>query len=148
MMIADTHVHVWDLGRARYPWLDGDDSILNRTWRIGELESYRKTAGVTTGVLVQASGNLEDTELMLETARDTDWIGGVVAWLPLMDTRETLHLLEERFLAEEYFKGVRHQIHDERDPRWLLQAPVVDSLKLLASFDPQPATDRDKRKIR
>lgn len=134
MKIIDTHVHVWDLEKASYPWLDGDQSILNRTWRIEEIESDRKEAGIVAGVLVQASGNLEDTELMLETARKTDWIKGVVAWLPLMDSNETERLLGEKFLKEKYFKGIRHQVHDEKDLNWLLQPIVTESLKILASY--------------
>lgn len=133
--IIDTHVHIWDLEKAQYPWLQGDKSILNRTWRIEEIKNERKEAGVTAGVLVQASGNFEDTELMLETAYNTDWVCGVVGWLPLIDTKTTKRLLEERFLNEKYFKGVRHQIHDEKDSKWLLQPPVIESLKLLASFN-------------
>ena len=134
MKIIDTHVHVWDLEKADYPWLTNDDSILNRTWRIEEIENERIEAGITAGVLVQASGNLEDTDLMLDTARRTDWINGVVAWLPLMDPKATQALLEERFLQEKYFKGVRHQIHDEKDPNWLLQPEVIESLKILSSY--------------
>ena len=135
MRMIDTHVHIWDLEKAQYPWLQGENSILNRTWRIEEIENDRKKAGVTAGVLVQASGNIEDTELMLESAYKTDWICGVVGWLPLMDTKATQRLLEERFLEEKYFKGARHQVHDEKDPKWLLQPAVIESLKLLASFD-------------
>ena len=134
MRIIDTHVHVWDLEKAKYPWLEGDNSILNRTWQIDEITQERKEAGITAGVLVQASGNLEDTDLMLETAYKTDWIFGVVGWLPLMDVNATQELLEERFLKEKYFKGVRHQIHDETDPKWLLQPMVLKSLQLLASY--------------
>ena len=135
MRIIDTHVHIWDLEKAQYPWLQGDNSILNRTWRIEEIENDRKEAGITAGVLVQASGNIEDTELMLEAALKSDWICGIVGWLPLMDTKATQRLLEERFLKEKYFKGVRHQVHVEKDPKWLLQPAVIESLKLLASFD-------------
>jgi L-fuconolactonase len=132
MKIIDTHVHIWDLEKVDYPWLKGDTSMLNRTWRIDEIDEERKKAGVAAGVLVQASGNLEDNELMLDTARKTEWIAGVVAWLPLMDPKATHRLLEERFLKEKYFKGVRHQVHDERDARWLLQPNVIESLKILA----------------
>ena len=32
-------------------------------------------------------------------------------------------------------KGVRHLIHDEADPRWLLQDTVLESLGLLAAYD-------------
>ena len=83
MNMVDTHIHVWDLKRAEYPWLKGNTSILNRTWTIGELEEERKIAGISVGVLVQASGNFEDTDLMISVAQKTDWIRGVVGWLPL-----------------------------------------------------------------
>jgi len=129
--IIDTHIHVWDFEKADYPWLKEDTSILNRTWQIDEIEDERKREGITNGVLVQASCNLEDTEHMLDVARSTAWINGVVCWLPLMDTDATQKLLEEKFLKEKYFKGVRHLIHDEKDPAWLLQPSVVESLKLL-----------------
>ena len=133
--ITDTHIHIWDLQKASYPWLQGDQSILNRTWSIEEIDDKRKEAGVTRGILVQAAGNSEDTELMLETAARTSWIGGVVAWLPLTDTNATRQLLEQRFLSEPYFKGVRHQIHDEKDTKWLLKPSVIDSLQLLAKYN-------------
>ena len=134
-MIIDTHVHVWDPGRAEYPWLQNDRSILNRAWSIEQLEQERKQAGITGGVLVQASPNNEDTAIQFETAYRADWIRGVVAWLPLMDPETTKVLLEEKYLEEKYFKGVRHQIHDEKDPRWLLQPGVIKSLEILAEYD-------------
>jgi len=133
-MIIDTHVHVWDLNRAEYPWLHGNDSILNKTWRIEQLGDERKQAGITAGVLVQASGNVEDTDLMLETARNTAWISGVVGWLPLMDTEATQRMLEEKWQNEKYLKGARHQIHDEADAEWLLQPAVINSLQLVSSY--------------
>lgn len=135
MKIIDTHVHIWDIEKVEYPWLKGDTSILNRTWRIEEIEEERKKAGVTAGVLVQASGNLEDNELMLAIARKTEWIAGVVAWLPLMDPKATQRLLEERYFKEKYFKGVRHQVHDEKDTKWLLQPGVLESLQILAEHE-------------
>lgn len=130
--IIDTHIHVWDLSRAEYPWLKGDTSALNRTWHLEEIREERLQAGVVSGVLVQAAGNMEDTELMLEIARRTEWISGVVIWLPLKDTAATQKLLEEKFLKEKYFKGVRHQVHDEKDTKWLLQPAVLESLSVLA----------------
>src|SRR6185503_9160170 len=134
-MIVDTHVHVWDLRRAEYNWLRNDASILNNTWHIEQLETERKEAGITAGVLVQAAGNVEDTEVMLETARKTSWIKGVVCWLPLMDAKAAQRMLEEKYMKEPYFSGVRHQVHDEKDPKWLLQPAVIENLKMLAVLD-------------
>ena len=130
--IIDTHIHVWDLQRVQYPWLKNDTSILKQTWHIGQLTEGKTAAGITSGILVQASGNMEDTELMLETAGKTAWIEGVVCWLPLIDTHKTQELLHKKYLSEQYIKGVRHQIHDEQDTKWLLQPSVISSLKVLA----------------
>ena len=129
--IIDTHIHVWNFEKAAYPWLDGNTSILNRTYNIEEIETERNAVGVTGGVLVQASNNLEDTDWMLEVAANTSWIKGVVGWLPLIDTAATEKALNE-YSNDNYFKGVRHLIHDEADPKWLLQAVVIDSLRILA----------------
>ncbi|MBK6936877.1 MAG: amidohydrolase family protein [Chitinophagaceae bacterium] len=133
--IIDTHIHIWDFSRADYPWLKGDTSILNRTYSISEIEEERKIAGVTDGVMVQASCNLDDTRMMLEVASQNEWLHGVVCWLPLMDTKETERLLEEEFLLNPYFVGMRHLIHDEPDTKWLLQPAVIESLKLLAKHN-------------
>ncbi|SDL67375.1 L-fuconolactonase [Catalinimonas alkaloidigena] len=131
MHLIDTHVHIWDLENLRYTWLEGNTTLLNRTYRIEELAEPRVEAGVTGGVLVQAANTFEDTDLMLETAAQTDWIEGVVGWVPLLDPRQTEQALE-RYLQHPYFKGVRHLIHDEPDPQWLLQPTVLESLQLLA----------------
>lgn len=131
-MIVDTHVHVWDLDKADYPWLAGDASLLNRTWTLEQLEPERKQAGITKAVLVQAAGNMEDTNNMLRAAESSEWIAGVVAWLPLTNTASSEKILEEKYSGNKYFKGIRHQIHDEKDPRWLLQPAVIESLKILA----------------
>ncbi|MGF2411056.1 amidohydrolase family protein [Ferruginibacter sp.] len=130
--IIDTHIHVWDLQRAQYPWLKNDTSILKQTWQIGQLTESKTASRITSGILVQAAGNTEDTELMLETADKTAWIEGVVCWLPLADTHKTQELLHKKYLNEQYIKGVRHQIHDEQDAKWLLQPSVISSLKVLA----------------
>ena len=134
-MIADTHIHVWNFQKADYPWLNGNTSILNKTYYIDEIEIERKNAGITAGVLVQASNNVEDTDWMMDVADHTPWISGVVGWLPLTDPFAVQKLLEEKYLEQKYFKGVRHLIHDEADPKWLLQPEVIKSLKLLANYN-------------
>jgi len=134
MEIIDTHVHVWNLEKAEYDWLKNDTSILNRSYKIEELEVEQKDTAITGGVLVQAAGNFEDTNLMLQVADTSDWIKGVVGWMPLKDPSFTATALKE-YLGNPYFKGVRHQIHDEPDPQWLLQPVVTQSLSVLAAYD-------------
>jgi L-fuconolactonase len=131
--IIDTHIHIWNFTKARYAWLENNTTLLNRHYEIEELEPARKEAGITGGVLVQAANNTAETDYMLEVAAATPWIQGVVGWLPLTDPSQTAQLLETRYLGNPYFKGVRHLIHDEQDPTWLLQPEVISSLRILAS---------------
>lgn len=132
MNVIDTHIHSWNFARARYAWLEGNTSLLNRDYDIAELEPARINAGITGGVLVQAANNLDDTNYLLDTAAATPWLKGVVGWLPLTDPVLTENVLRETYAANPYFKGVRHLIHDEADPRWLLQPAVLESLRVLA----------------
>ena len=132
--IIDTHIHVWNLKKVTYEWLQGDTSILNRTYDIKELDPERRKAGVTEGVLVQAANNLEDTDWMLEVADNNQWIRGVVGWLPLTDPGSSEELLA-KYKKHPRFKGIRHLIHNENDARWLLQVEVLESLSLLAAHD-------------
>lgn len=133
--IVDTHVHIWDLEKAEYAWLQNDTSILNRTYSIETLSPQIRKANVTAGILVQAANNFEDTDLMLGVAGRTSWIKGVVGWLPLQDPVGGEKTLTEKYLKNQYFKGCRHLIHNEPDPRWLLQENVIESLKILAAHD-------------
>lgn len=132
--IVDTHVHTWDLERARYDWLSGDTSILNRTYHVTELHPHLSAAKVTHGVLVQAANNFEDTDVMLETATLNDWVAGVVGWLPLIDPAATEAALLQKYLRHRLFKGVRHLIHNETNSQWLLQDRVLESLRMLAHY--------------
>ncbi len=130
--IIDTHIHIWDLQKADYPWLKGDESILNNNYDLSQLEPERKKTNVVGGVLVQASSNKQDTDLMMEAARNNNWIKGVVAWLPLTNPEAVSKLLNDDYLHNPYFKGIRHQIHDEKNADWLLQPSVIKSLQILA----------------
>ncbi len=134
-MIADTHIHIWDFNRADYAWLKDNTTILNRTYSIEELETERKEMGISSGILVQAANTFEDTDWMLYVAENTDWIAGIVGWLPLTDPDAVLKALQRKYGKEKYFKGVRHLIHDETDPKWLLQPAVIDSLQILAEHE-------------
>lgn len=129
--MTDTHIHIWDLERVHYAWLQGNTSVLNRTYSLTELEPQRTAVGIQAGVLVQAANNFEDTELMLETARTHTWIKGVVGWFPLLDPDATAAAIA-KYQKEPLLKGIRHLIHDEANTKWLLQERVIESLKLVA----------------
>lgn len=129
--IIDTHIHVWDFSKAAYTWLDGNNTILNRTYHLNELNEERIEAGIRAGILVQAANNFEDTDWMFQVAEQVDWILGVVGWLPLTDP-QNMQIALSKYQKNKYFKGVRHLIHDEADEKWLLKNEVLESLQILA----------------
>ncbi len=132
-VIIDTHIHIWNLELVDYPWLKNNNTLLNKTYELDDLEAERLTAGVVAGVLVQASNNQQDTQYMLQAAAHHKWIKGVVGWLPLTEPDKVEVLLQTEYKNEKYLKGIRHLIHDEPDTKWLLQPAVIESLKILAA---------------
>lgn len=130
-MIVDAHQHFWNLEKNSYPWLTPDAGPLFRTFEPAELEPQLARAGVTATVVVQAMDSYEDTDAMLAQAESLPWIAGVVGWVPLSRPTEAEAALE-RYTRNKYFRGVRHLIHEEADPDWLLQDSVRDGLTLLA----------------
>jgi L-fuconolactonase len=81
--------------------------------------------GVDGTVLVQTWASLEETKCFLETAAINDFISGVVGWVDLTDPKidETLSILKARSDGR-FLVGIRHLVHDEPDPNWLLRDEV------------------------
>jgi L-fuconolactonase len=132
-MRIDAHQHVWNLEKVEYPWLVPAFGPIYRTIEAAELEPLLKANGIDKTVIVQAMDSYEDTDYMLETAAQYDWVAGVVGWVPLNKPDEAAKKLEF-YTKNPLFKGIRHLIHEEKDPNWVVQDAVIEGLKVLASF--------------
>ncbi|MBM3525627.1 MAG: hypothetical protein FJX57_21980, partial [Alphaproteobacteria bacterium] len=129
----DAHVHVWDLERGRYPWLGPQFGVLDRTYTLDEVETVRREAGVDGGILVQAANDRRDTELMLEAMSEHSWILGVVGWLDLMRGARVEETAAE-LSSMGRVVGIRHLIHNEADPDWIVRPGVLEGLRTIAGF--------------
>ena len=130
-LTIDTHQHLWNLDRVAYPWLVPAFGAIARTFEPPELAPQLALAGVTHTVLVQSANSYADTAYMFEMAATYPWISGVVGWIPLLFPDVAGRAIE-RFTENPRFRGVRHLIHNEADPKWLLQGEVIEGLELLA----------------
>ncbi|WP_378147913.1 amidohydrolase family protein [Cnuibacter sp. UC19_7] len=128
-MIIDAHLHVWDLGRARYPWLTEGAGILYRDHAIEEILPTLAALGIGGAVLVQASDEAADTGLMLDVARRHPEVVGVVGWVPL-DRPDLVPAALDRLTAESLIVGIRALVH-ELPPHWLAGAAQGESLSML-----------------
>jgi L-fuconolactonase len=130
-MIIDAHQHFWNLDRVDYPWLTPDAGPIYRTNEEPDLQPQLDEAGVTGTVLVQSMDSYADTDFMLEVADRWPRVRGVVGWVPLTRPDEAASALD-RYRKDPRFVGMRHLIHEDPDPDWLLRADVRDGLALLA----------------
>lgn len=131
MRRVDTHQHFWNLNEVAYPWLVPAYGPIYRDFEADELEPQLAAAGVDKTVIVQAMDSYADTDSMLAIAEAYDWVAGVVGWVPIHDPAETARKLDE-YAANAYFKGMRHLIHEETNPDWVIQKQVIEGLTILA----------------
>jgi L-fuconolactonase len=126
-MIVDAHQHFWDPAAADYPWLTDEVDSLRRRFGPEDLAPLLAENGVTSTILVQARHSLDETRALLQLAADTPFVLGVVGWLDLTgDVPAQLGELAGNLV------GVRHQVHDEPDPSWLLRSEVQRGLAAVA----------------
>ncbi|MCR8644029.1 amidohydrolase family protein [Paenibacillus sp. N1-5-1-14] len=130
----DSHQHFWNLDQVEYPWLVPAFGPLYRTIEADELEPQLRDSGVEKTVIVQAMDSYADTAYMLDTAERYNWVGGVVGWVPLHRPAEAAERLAQ-YAKLPIFKGIRHLIHEEQDPDWVVQDTVIESLKVLADMN-------------
>ena len=132
-MIVDAHQHFLFPSRATYPWLTGDAlEPLKRDFAPSDLEPELALNGVTKTVLVQTRSSLNETREFLRIAAQTPFVAGVVGWVDLTDpeVRSTLDALLEQPNGR-WLVGLRHQVQDEPDPRWLLRDDVRRGLSAI-----------------
>jgi len=125
-MVIDAHQHFWDPARAEYPWMEGDAlAPIRRAFGPSDLAPLLAENGVDASILVQCRASLDETKEFLRIAGTTPFVAGVVGWVDLTDRSigDTLTRLLD-LPGGKKLVGVRHQVHDERDPEWLLRDDV------------------------
>jgi L-fuconolactonase len=131
----DAHQHFWDPARHAYPWMEGSamDAVRKR-FAPEDLEGELAKSDMDGTVLVQTLSSLDESRELLETASHSQWVRGVVAWVDLVadDVGDQVDELRGS-PGGERLVGVRHQVHDEEDPRWLCRAEVRRGLAAVAS---------------
>jgi L-fucono-1,5-lactonase len=134
MSRVDAHHHIWDLTVRAQTWMVGPElDPIRQNFSIDDLEPQAEVADITATVLVQTVGLVDETVEFLEVAASNDLVAGVVGWVDLTDpdVSSTLAELLERPDGL-YLKGIRHQVHDEPDPDWLLRPDVQHGLSAVA----------------
>jgi L-fuconolactonase len=86
--------------------------------------------GVDRSVVVQTISSVDETREFLATAATSGFIAGVVGWADLTDPSIATTVSELRGgSGGKLLVGIRHQVHDEPDPRWLLRDGVLRGIR-------------------
>jgi len=130
---VDAHVHFWGPTELeRYEWMGPEMHAIRRPFGPENLRGHLERHGFDRAVLVQTHSSLDETRAYLELAGTTAFIGGVVGWVDLTDPAvgETVAALLDG-PGGRYLVGIRHQVHDEPDPDWLLRGDVRRALRTI-----------------
>ena len=125
----DAHHHLWRYSATDFPWMGEGMEGLRRDYLANHLEEVAHRAGVDGTIAVQARQTTEETEWLSELASRSTLIQGVVGWAPLIDPN--LAPLLERHAGLPKVKGMRHILHDEADPFYMLREDFQHGLSLL-----------------
>jgi L-fuconolactonase len=131
---VDAHQHFWDPALADYPWMTADMRSIARRFGPDDLEPLLAQARIGQTILVQARSSLDETREFLATAASTEFVAGVVGWVDLTDPAvgETIEVLQSG-PGGSFLVGIRHPVHDEPDPHWLIRQDVRRGLAAVAS---------------
>jgi L-fuconolactonase len=129
-VVVDSHVHLWDESHTPQPWMTPEHAVIARPFGPDELKLLLDRNGIDAVVLVQGACLDSDTDYLFEEAERHPWIGAVTAWVQLDDPPSARERLAE-LGRQRKLRAVRHLIHEEPDPHWLMQEPVLESRALL-----------------
>lgn len=120
----DAHQHYWRVARGDYGWLTPASGLLYRDYMPPDLAPLLAAHGIGETILVQAAPSVAETRFLLEIARDTPNVAGVVGWVDFAttDAAATIAALaQDRLLV-----GLRPMVQDIADDDWLLD-PRLDA---------------------
>jgi L-fuconolactonase len=131
--IVDSHVHLYDVDRLRYGWLDGVPK-LKRTSLLADFDHARGPVEVDkivfAEVAVDPGLHLAEAAFIQGLADKDTRLCGMVAHAPLEKGKaveaDLIALKTNRIL-----RGIRRLIETERDPSFCLEPSFIEAVKLL-----------------
>ena len=110
------------LDKGDYDWISGPFQPIRQIFGPDDLAPSIAEFGIAGTVLVQTWHSLAESWDYLAIADRTPFVAGVVAWVDLTDPKvdATLAALKSS-AAGKWLVGIRHLLHLEADPEWLLR---------------------------
>ena len=107
-----------------------EHAVIARDFDPSDLRPLLDACGIDRTILVQSACTDGDTDAMFTEAAEHDWIAAVTAWVDLLSP-VTAEARLGVLAGQPALRGVRHLIHEEPDPHWILRASVLESLAVV-----------------
>src|SRR6266851_8047809 len=131
-MKIDAHQHFWRYDAARDAWITEEMALLKRDFLPEQFAEECTANGIDASVAVQADQSENETIFLLELAKKSSRIAGVVGWVDLLSPRVAERL--EHFSHFEKLRGFRHVAQAEKDDRFLAREDFVKGVAQLRQF--------------
>lgn len=135
--IVDTHLHVWDIDRLDYPWLQ-EVPLINKTFLLDDYNRACVPVTVERMVFVQCeaafSQFMQEAEWVDSLADHESRLQGIVPWAPL-ENGDRARADLERLASNPRVKGIRRIIQFEQDITFCLRPDFVRGVQALAHYN-------------
>lgn len=135
--VIDTHLHLWNPGVIRYPWLD-QVPLLNKPYLLDDYRAATASVPIESMVFVQCEAAVAEAETeaawVAALAAGEPRIKGLVAWAPLEKGRAAAPSLE-RLKRHQILRGIRRIIQFEADTDFCLRPDFIEGVRALADFE-------------
>lgn len=132
--IIDSHVHLYDVGRLTYGWLNGVPKI-NRTYLLEDFDKARGPVEVDkivfAEVAVDPGLHLEEARFVQEMADRDPRLCGMIAHAPMEKGPAAIEPDLVKLKEFGTLRGIRRLIETEKDPSFCLEPGFVEAVKLL-----------------
>ena len=132
--IIDSHLHLWDIGRLSYPWLN-EVLPIKKTFLAGDYQQQTISFTIEKMVFVQCEclpqQCLNEVQFVMEQMAADPRIKGIVAYAPMEQGIAVKQILDI-LAANKFVKGIRRMYDD--DPAICCSSPFIEALNLLPSY--------------
>jgi L-fuconolactonase len=131
-MIIDAHQHFWNFNPIRDTWIEtGTMDKLRQNFLPDDLKPILDKHHVNKTIAVQASQQIEETDFLLDLAKNHSFIEGVVGWADLRSRSIGKQL--EKFSNQPKLVGFRHIIQAEPGG-FMLDSAFLEGINQLKNY--------------
>jgi L-fuconolactonase len=131
-MRIDSHQHFWKYNPVRDQWITDEMAVIRRDFLPEDILPELRANHIDGCIAVQADQSEEETQFLLDLAKENDFIRAVIGWVDLRagNVAECLASLSQK----KKLRGFRHIVQAEPDDRFMLQRAFLRGIGGLRQF--------------